>query len=316
MPDILNARTARAQYRGPTDLNGLLARFRNTPEVRDIEPETARALRRATKRISSRFGSLPIKEIEDPTFRTAVYDWRDEMALTRFECERTVRTLARVLAWGVDRRVVRTNQIEDIRFRWGKKSLRDGRSGIVWAPEEIVELRKHTGSIADAVEIALWTGLRQGDIRGLRRDQVKDGWITVTPAKTKHVTGVAVRVPYTRFAPLNKVITGLLSFDHGGPLLLRIDWPERGFRAEFERAKKSAGLWELDRHFHDLRGTFITFLAEAGCTEAEIASVSGHALSHSSLRAYMSRTEALPEAAYDKLRVYMEEEHDDWYART
>lgn len=34
-----------------------------------------------------------------------------------------------------------------------------------------------------------------------------------------------------------------------------------------------------DLHFHDLRGTAITMLAEAGCDAPEIASINGHFLS-------------------------------------
>jgi hypothetical protein len=36
----------------------------------------------------------------------------------------------------------------------------------------------------------------------------------------------------------------------------------------------------VDLRFHDLRGTDVTMLAEAGCTVPEIASVTGHGQKH------------------------------------
>ena len=43
-----------------------------------------------------------------------------------------------------------------------------------------------------------------------------------------------------------------------------------------EAASKDAGITDL--HFHDLRGTAVTLLAEAGCTTPQIAAITGHSL--------------------------------------
>jgi integrase len=56
--------------------------------------------------------------------------------------------------------------------------------------------------------------------------------------------------------------------------------------------------------FHDLRGTAVTRLALAGCTEAEIATITGHSLH--GVRAildshYLNRDPALGESAIRKL---------------
>ena len=56
--------------------------------------------------------------------------------------------------------------------------------------------------------------------------------------------------------------------------------------------------------FHDLRGTAVTRLAIVGCTEAEIATITGHSLRdvRSILDAnYMHRDPALAESAIKKL---------------
>lgn len=46
--------------------------------------------------------------------------------------------------------------------------------------------------------------------------------------------------------------------------------------AQREAASRAAGITDL--HFHDIRGTAITMLAEAGCTTPQIAAITGHSL--------------------------------------
>jgi integrase len=79
-------------------------------------------------------------------------------------------------------------------------------------------------------------------------------------------------------------------------------WTEDGFRSSWRKACAAAGITGLT--FHDLRGTAVTRLAIAGCTEAEIAAITGHSLrdvaaildSH-----YLHRDPALAESAIRKL---------------
>jgi integrase len=75
-----------------------------------------------------------------------------------------------------------------------------------------------------------------------------------------------------------------------------------GFRASFGKACAKAGIDHLT--FHDLRGTPVTRLAVAGCTESEIAAITGHSLKGVSEildRHYPSRDNALWRDATRKL---------------
>jgi integrase len=79
-------------------------------------------------------------------------------------------------------------------------------------------------------------------------------------------------------------------------------WTPDGFRASWRKACAKAGVVGVT--FHDLRGTAVTRLAIAGCTEAEIATITGHSLR--SVRAildthYLARDPALGESAITKL---------------
>jgi integrase len=78
-------------------------------------------------------------------------------------------------------------------------------------------------------------------------------------------------------------------------------WTEDGFRASWRKACAKAGIGDL--HFHDLRGSAVSRLAEAGCTEAEIAAITGHSLREVGvmLDRYLKRSEKLAEAAILKL---------------
>ena len=79
-------------------------------------------------------------------------------------------------------------------------------------------------------------------------------------------------------------------------------WTENGFRSSWRKACASAGITGLT--FHDLRGTAVTRLALAGCTEAEIAAITGHSMRDVGAildTHYLHRDPALAESAIRKL---------------
>jgi integrase len=81
-------------------------------------------------------------------------------------------------------------------------------------------------------------------------------------------------------------------------------WTEGGFRASWRKAQSSVGITGVT--FNDLRGTAVTRLALVGCTEAEIAAITGHSLRdvRSILDAnYLHRDPALADNAITKLET-------------
>jgi len=72
---------------------------------------------------------------------------------------------------------------------------------------------------------------------------------------------------------------------------------KRYFIELWKRATTDAGLSDL--HFHDLRGTAITMLSEAGNTPQQIAAVTGHSIRtvHIIIEKYLARTRHLSDAA-------------------
>jgi integrase len=81
-------------------------------------------------------------------------------------------------------------------------------------------------------------------------------------------------------------------------------WTPDGFRASWRKACQKAGI--ADVTFNDLRGTAVTRLALVGCSEPEIASITGHSLrdARSILDAhYLHRDYELARTAINKLEM-------------
>jgi integrase len=145
--------------------------------------------------------------------------------------------------------------------------------------------------------LALWTGQRQGDLLRLAWTQYDGKTIRLQQSKT----GERVLIP------VGSTLKAALDENRGkaGPILLNSDnrpWTEDGFRSSWRKACTAAGIVGIT--FNDLRGTAVTRLALAECTEAEIATITGHSLRdvRSILDAhYLHRDPALGESAIRKL---------------
>ncbi len=81
---------------------------------------------------------------------------------------------------------------------------------------------------------------------------------------------------------------------------------KRYFAEKWEQTCKLAGIEEL--HFHDIRGTTVTMLAEAGCTLPEIVSITGHSLrtAQTIIEKYLARTSKLAASAIAKFENVLE----------
>ena len=145
--------------------------------------------------------------------------------------------------------------------------------------------------------LALWTGQRQGDLLRLPWSAYDGTHIRLRQSKT----GKPVTIPVG--APLKAALDAATKH---GPLILtnslRRPWRSHSFQVAWAKAAAKAGIVGVT--FHDLRGTAVTRLAIVGCTEAEIATITGHSLRdvRSILDAnYLHRDPMLAENAIRKL---------------
>jgi len=286
----------------PTNLGELLRRYQASPEARAAAP-TSKVKRAQAFDITIRYfgGALTLAAIEKRDFRSKLYDWRDSYADRPHAANDYIKHLNTVLNWAVDRGYMRDNPAAGL-----KKLKTASRADIIWTPHHIKALREVAEpAVLQVFDIGRWTGLRLGDILALRAFQFEDGWLSVTPQKTVKL-GIRLSLPYYLLPPLGDVVTQLLRIEWlpqtqvlrnlvGGP------WLISNYEKKLNLAKAKAGLSGEDLHFHDLRGTLVTALLEAGCTEAETGSISGHGLAHGNMRSYAARTRPLAESAYRKL---------------
>lgn len=119
--------------------------------------------------------------------------------------------------------------------------------------------------------LAVWTGQRQGDLLRLPWAAYDGTHIALRQSKT----GARIRIPIA--APLKaaldatpkEAITILTTTK-------KTSWTSDGFRTSRSKAVEKAKI--VGPTFHDLRRTAVTRFALSGCTNAEIASFTGHSL--------------------------------------
>lgn len=289
----------------PKNLDELLRRYLITPEARGAALRTKVERARSFDAAIHRFGrKLELKDIEHRDFRTRLYDWRDSDPDHPVAMRQHIKHLSVVLNWAVDRGYMRDNPARGLRH---VKSV--SRSEVLWSPEAMEAFRAAASpQLRRVFDMARWTGLREGDVLDLRGFQFHDGWLTVTPQKTRRL-GVKVYLPYCALLPLGTLVTGLFASRWRDDAHVLRDpqgqpWKPNTFRKVVVRTMRAAGLEGL--HFHDLRGTLITQLLEAGCTDAEAGSISGHSIAKGNMRNYAARTRPLAESAYRKLAAHLE----------
>jgi integrase len=246
------------------------------------------------KIIEKAFGEFPLAALTDNRTRGIFKSWRERLAVSsRRQADYAWVVLARVISWGMDRGLVAANPCAR-----GGRLYRGSRAEKIWmAADEAAFLERAPAHLHLPLLLALWTGQRQGDLLRLPWSAYDGKHIRLRQSKG------GVRVIIKVGAPLKAALdaaprrsTIILTTSDGKP------WTPDGFRASWGKACKKAGISGVT--FHDLRGTAVTRLALVGCTEAEIATITGHSLR--SVRAiidthYLSRDPALGDSAITKL---------------
>lgn len=124
--------------------------------------------------------------------------------------------------------------------------------------------------LGDIVECALNTGMRKGEILGLRWEQIRNGFIYLDKTKTSE----------PRQIPINDTLDMLFKrIRQKQHLISRYVFTYRGKRVDsvktsFNSAVKRAGI--VDFTFHDLRHTFASQLLMKGGTLKDVQELLGH----------------------------------------
>ena len=92
-------------------------------------------------------------------------------------------------------------------------------------------------------------------------------------------------------------------------------WTSNAFQTAWAKATDGDAFHGL--HLHDLRGTAVTMLSEAGCSVQGVAAITGHSLAGAQkiLDSYLSRTRHLAESAIAKLENHPRNAAAKWKHR-
>lgn len=233
-----------------------------------------------------KFGTLPIAALEDQRVRKIFMDWRTAVARQsgNREADNRLSVISAMLSWARENGQIFSNQVAGFRRLYSVD-----RSEMIWLPEHIdafmnvapIEMQR-------ALILALHSGQRQGDLRRMAWSNYAEGMLTFRQGKSKRRMEIPCSTALrTMLDTIPRDSAIILTTKTGMP------WKERYFKAQWDRASKAAGI--VDLHFHDLRGTAITMLSEAGCTAPQIAAITGHSMKHvtSILDKYLARTSVL-----------------------
>jgi integrase len=250
-------------------LLSILQSYQASPDFQDLAQSTRRSYVPLIKRIERAFADFPLSALTDRRTRGVFMAWRDRIAVEsgRRQADYAWTVLARVLSWGFDRGLVAANPCQR-----GGRLYRASRSDKIWTEaDEAAFLAKAPKHLHLPLALALWTGQRQGDLLRVPWSAYDGSHIRLRQGKT----GARIVIPVG--APLKAALdttprrsTLILTSTDNRP------WTSDGFRSSWRKACAAAGVTGVT--FHDLRGTAVTRLALAGCTEAEIASITGHSL--------------------------------------
>lgn len=308
-PEFLESYRQAASDDGPPrdTLAGIIHDFVRSPEFSRLAPRTRNDYHQHMADLEGAFGDAPLQALEDRRFRALALKERDRIAQASAKrADYWWAVLRRVLSWAVDRGLLQSNVC-----RGGGKLYTPDRRDRIWSPEQIAALMEvASAEMRLAVLLALYTAQRQGDILALRWSAWDGRRIELTQQKTgQHVIIPAVAPLRTALEAAPRRAITIITNPSGRP------WPVNSFRSAFAKTRQRASITGLT--FHDLRGTCLTWLAQAGCTQAEIAAISGHkTTSHSAMDGYVSRTAELAEAAISKLQSWLERPRQRFTIRT
>jgi integrase len=275
----------------PKTFHAIISGYKQSRDFTDLTDKTRKDYLKCIARVDTAFADLPLGALNDPPITSDFIAWRDQLPGDR-QRDYAWSVLMRLISWGRDRGL--TTYRPPSRM---KRTYKSDRADKIWLLEHISAFRAAASEqLWWALVLALETGQRQGDLIRLPWKSYDGTWLQLKQQKT----GRRVAIPVSKdlkgtIEAIPQLSPIILTATHGRP------WTSDGFRTSWAKAATKAKITGLT--FHDLRGTAVTRLAECGCTEAEIASITGHSLGSVStiLDRYLARTKGLALAAISKL---------------
>jgi integrase len=288
-------------------VNQLSREYTASPEFKMLAKSTKSEYVRMLKSAELEFGQMPIAALNDPRVKAEFLDWRDRLSKSSGdrEADNRLSAVSAMLTWATDRGKIEANYVLGF-----KRLYHSNRRDLIWLPEHISAFMKVASvEMQRALILGLHSGQREGDLILLPWSAYDGKAISLRPGKEER-KGVSARlrdIPCTR--PLR---TMLNSMERVSPLILTTKsgrafkkryfcrlWSEAMLVAGIETVRLPGINEPVRLHYHDLRGTAVTLLSEAGCTVQQIAAITGHSLETVTriLERYLKLTSGLAEQA-------------------
>lgn len=218
--------------------------------------------RRQLDAMKKQWGDLPVNRLT----RKGVMAYKDKFSDRPRAAYAAMQVLRRLLNFAIDQGLITVNPA----LRPGRNKSKQFKA---WTPDDLKAFRQANATkypdMVLAMEIGAYTGQRRGDVITMTEKDYNGRRIAVKQNKTDEQVWIPVHS--TLKAALDARTTRhmmLLVSAQGKP------FKETHFSHRFKKAVDNAGLKGLS--FHGLRGTSAMMLAEAGCSDAEIQSITGH----------------------------------------
>lgn len=243
-------RPGKAMERG--SFEALCRDYQSSGEFSGLAESTRREMGYVIKALLKEHGPKPVLRLQ----RKHILDWKAKLKERPGACNKMLRTLKAILAFGVLAEYRTDNPAEKI------KLMKVGRHR-AWTDAELkqFEARWPLGSLERMIfDLALYTGQRRADLAAIRRDQVAVGFISLTQGKTD----APVQIPVHRNLQAS---LGAFLTTHKAETVIAGPAGERlhpvSMAAIFREARREAKLPE-DCVLHGMRKTFCRIMAELG----------------------------------------------------
>ncbi len=248
----------------PGTFGALITEYQASPEWNSMSSATRSDWSRYLRWIEKAWGPLSVRALEPKH----VLKLRDTYAKVPAAANNLLRCLSAMMGWSIPRGWRDNNPCVHV------KKLKGGDGYAPWDAQDIYLLKeKGRSELWHAAALALYSGQRLADVLKMRWDDIEQGLIAVTQNKTNK------KLQITMHGNLRSLLTEIprrsvtvLTSSRGKP------WTVMGFKASWStelNRPEMATLREKERVFHGLRKSAVVFLLEAGCTDAEVAAITG-----------------------------------------
>lgn len=262
-----------AQYKARQDsfgqatdtIDALIVDYQANPKYEKLRDSTKKDYRLWLNRLSERFGDTPMEAFTDWRMRGEVVSWRDGWAHQPRTADKATVMMVTLLNWAVENGKLERHFCHSIGLLHSADKSEQIWEDRHWAA--VRALKDFPAHITTPLRLASLTGLRLGDLVRLEWAQVFDKQITVEKTRKRGGRAVIPILPELRalLDQIGRKDGAVLLNSRGKP------WTESGLESVWQRRKPEG----FDRTIHDLRGTYVTWLAMRGLTDEQIARTIG-----------------------------------------